>query len=168
MITAALFVVGVLVVAVVVWWRFFHIARPVFPPLEIADNDPLMAEANRKAQRTLDRFRGLYADLNQNARVKVPFVTSAGVREYLWAEVRELGEEDAEVLYLTPPVTHEGRLDRIHRHPLSEIVDWQVELPDGSYRGGFTMRVMFRRGREHWGSLPPQLEEEERRYGDEA
>jgi hypothetical protein len=161
--TNAVVLVAGAVIVLLVWWRFFRIARPAFPPLQIPDDDPLMADARRQAQATLDRFRGLYGSANHKARLKVPFVTTAGVCEYLWAEVRELGAEDAEVLYLTPPVTHTGRLDRIHRHPLSEIVDWQVELPDG-----FTMRVMFTRGREQWGGLPAELEAEERRYGHEA
>jgi uncharacterized protein YegJ (DUF2314 family) len=151
-----------------VWWRFFHIARPAFPPLQIADDDPLMADARSRAQKTLDRFRALYEAPHNGANVKVPFITSSGVREYLWAEVRRLGEADAEVLYVSPPVTHTGRLERVHTHPLSDVVDWQVILPSGRYRGGYTMRVMFVRGREQWGSLPPELEAEEQRYEDET
>ena len=147
-----------------VWWRFFHIARPAFPPLEFSDDDTEMNEARRRAQATLNRFRELYRGPHQGARVKVPLITSSGTREFLWAEVRQLGEQDLEVLYLTPPVTHTGRLERVHRHSVDDVVDWQIELPDGSYRGGFTMRVMFARGRQQWGSLPPELEAERRRY----
>jgi uncharacterized protein YegJ (DUF2314 family) len=127
-----------------------------------------MAEAIERARGTLDQLRHLHSAPNTSVRVKVPFLTSAGVRELLWADVRRLGEEDVEVLYLTPPVTHTGRLERIHVHPIADVVDWQVELPDGAYRGGFTMRVMFTRGREQWGSLPAELEAEERRYAREA
>ena len=150
------------------WGRFFHIARPAFPPLEISDDDPQMEEARLKGQSTLNQFRELYRAPHRGARVKVPFVTSSGTREFLWAEVRQLGKQDVEVLYLTPPVTHTGRLERIHRHTLSDVVDWQIERLDGSYLGGFTMRVMFVRGRQQWGSLPPELEAEEQRYGPEV
>ena len=69
-----------------------------------------------------------------------------------------------EVRYLTPPVTHTGRLERLHTHPVSDLVDWQVELESGKYAGGYTMRVMFVRGREQWGSLPPEVEAEEKKY----
>jgi hypothetical protein len=163
-----LLIVGLALGALLVWWRFVRVARPAFPPLQIDDDDPLMATAMQKARDTLDRFLGLYAQPHRGARCKVPFLTSSGVREYLWAEVRKVAGSDAELLYLTPPVTHTGRLERIHTHPLAEVVDWQIELADGSYRGGFTMRAMFVRGREQWGTLPPELEAEEKKYGDEA
>ena len=162
----ALVVAVVAVVVLYVWWRFLRVARPAFPPLQIDDDDPLMAQAFQRARTTLDRFRTLYAGPHRTARCKVPFVSNAGVREYLWATVRELRPSEVEVLYMTPPVTHTGRLERVHTHPVADIVDWQVELPDGRYAGGYTMRAMFVRGREQWGRLPPALEAEEKKYVD--
>jgi uncharacterized protein YegJ (DUF2314 family) len=156
------------VVALWVWWRYFRIARPRVPPLELSDDDPLIAQAMEKARATIGQFRSLYSQPHRGARCKVPFHTSSGVCEYLWAEVRKLGTTDVEVLYLTPPVTHEGRLERVHTHAVADIVDWQVERPDGRYSGGFTMRAMFIRGREQWGQLPPEVAAEEKRYADEA
>ena len=61
-------------------------------------------------------------------------------------------------------MTHTGRLERLHTHRVADLTDWQVELPSGRYAGGFTVRVMFVRGREQWGSLPPELEAEEKKY----
>lgn len=153
-----------LLVALWVWWRFIRVARPAFPPLAIAEDDPLMRSAMQRARETMDVFRTLHGQPHRDARLKVPFLTNGGVLEYLWAEVRTISGADVEVLYLTPPVSHQGRLERIHTHPLTDAVDWHIELPDGSYRGGFTMRVMFIRGREQWGSLPPELEAEEEKY----
>ena len=69
-----------------------------------------------------------------------------------------------EVRYLRPPVTHTGRLDRLHTRAVADLVDWQVELPSGAYEGGFTMRAMFVRAREQWGTLPKELEAEEAKY----
>ena len=142
--------------------------QPAFPPLQIAEDDPLMQAAVSKAQATLGTFRALHALPHKAARLKIPFITSSGVRELLWAEITRLEENEAEVLYLTPPVTHTGEVERVHIHPLSDAVDWQVELEDETYRGGFTMGVMFIRGREQWGSLPKEIEAEERRYVHEA
>jgi uncharacterized protein YegJ (DUF2314 family) len=160
----ALVLAAVALIVLSVWWRFFRVARPAFPPLQIDDDDPLMAEAFQRARTTLDRFRTLCAEPHRIARCKVPFVSNAGVREYLWATVRELRTSEVEVLYTTPPVTHTGRLERVHTHPVADIVDWQVELPDGRYAGGYTVRAMFVCGREQWGSLPPALEAEETKY----
>jgi uncharacterized protein YegJ (DUF2314 family) len=158
-------VIAIIVVAgIVIWWRFFYIARPAFPPLSIAPDDPLMRDAVTKAKDTIPRFRELAAQPNRGIRVKVPFVSSSGTTEFLWAEVLSFADSQMEVRYLTPPVTHTGRLERLHTHPVTDLVDWQVELASGKYAGGYSMRVMFVRGREQWGSLPPQLETEKKKY----
>ena len=96
--------------------------------------------------------------------MKVTFVSSAGTTEYLWADLLSLSDTQMEVRYLTPPVTHTGRLERLHTHAIADLEDWQVELPSGTYEGGFTMHAMFTRAREQWGSLPPGLAAEERKY----
>ena len=154
----------VIVAVVFIWWRFFYIARPAVPPLSIAPDDPLMREATSKAKESIARFRELAAQPNRGIRVKIPFVSSSGTTEFLWAEVLSFRDSQMEVRYLTPPVTHTGRLERLHTHPVSDLEDWQIESESGKYAGGFTMRVMFVRGREQWGSLPPELEAEEKKY----
>lgn len=159
-------IVVVAVAAFAVWWFFLRVARPKYPPLSIAEDDALMTEAKRKAKATIPRFRDLYAQPHQRANVKVPFVSSAGTTEFLWAKVLALQDSEMEVRYTTPPVTHTGRLERVHKHPVSDIVDWMIQLPSGMYAGGYTMRVMFARGREQWGSLPPEIEAEEKKYVD--
>lgn len=152
------------IAAIFIWWRFFYIARPKFPPLAIAPDDPLMQEAKLKAKESIARFRQLAARPNRGIRVKIPFVSNSGTTELLWAEVLSFHDSQMDVRYLTPPVTHTGRLERLHTHPISDLVDWQIELESGKYTGGYTMRVMFVRGREQWGNLPPALEAEEKKY----
>ena len=147
-----------------VWWRYFYIARPDVPPLVIAPDDPLMLEAISKAKATIPQLRELADRPNRGIRVKVPFVSSSGTTEHLWAEVLSIRDSQMEVRYLTPPVTHTGRLERLHTHTVSDLTDWQVEFESGKYAGGYTMRVMLVRGREQWGSLPPELEGEEKKY----
>lgn len=146
------------------WWWFVGRNLPLFPPLAINDDDSLMIEARCAARASIDSFKEFLSKSNKGARVKVPFITSSGQREYLWAELRDLREDKMEVLYLTPPVTHSGYLERIHIHPIDELADWQIETESGQYHGGYTMRVMFQRGREQWGSLPAELEAEEKKY----
>jgi len=156
---------GLIVIAVTfIWWRFFHIARPDFPPLVIEPDDKLMRDAMAKAKATTTRFRELATQSNRGIRVKVPFVSSSGTTEYLWAEVLSFRDTRMEVRYITPPVTHIGRLERLHTHQVGDLVDWQIELPSGRYAGGYTMCVMFVRGREQWGALPSELEAEEKKY----
>lgn len=161
--TFALIVLG-FVVVLGVWWRYFRIDRPEMPPLSLPADDPLILEATRKARESMGRFRALLREPHKTAHAKVRFVSSSNEVEYLWSECRALRETEIEVFYTTPPVTHSGRLERLHTHPLGDLVDWQIERSDGLYEGGFSMLVMFERAREQWGGLPPELEALERRY----
>jgi uncharacterized protein YegJ (DUF2314 family) len=157
-------VVILLLAAAYLWWRYLYVARPAVPPLTLRPDDPLIAAARAEARATVPKFRALLAEAHRGARVKVAFHSNAGVTEFLWAEVLSLDETQMAVRYLTPPVTHVGRLERLHLHKLNELEDWMVELPSGRYVGGFTMRAMFTRARQQWGELPPALADEERRY----
>lgn len=159
-----LLILIILLVVFLVWWRYFRIARPVVPPLTISPDDPLMNQAIAKAKATIAHFCELVARPHRGAHVKIPFVSSSGETEFLWAEILSLRDSQMEVRYLTPPVTHTGRLERLHTHAVSDLVDWQVEFESGRYEGGYTMRVMFIRGREQWGYLPPKMEAEEKKY----
>lgn len=86
----ALLVTFIAVAGLFVWFRFFYVERPEMPPLSIAPDDPLMTDAIRKAADSIPRFRELQSRPNNGARVKVPFVTSSGTEEFLWAEVLSL------------------------------------------------------------------------------
>jgi uncharacterized protein YegJ (DUF2314 family) len=159
----ALIVAAVVILAVILW-RFVAVPRPKYPPLEIGDDDPEMKAALMKAQETVTELRQLYAQHPKGALVKVPFLTSSGKTEYLAAEVLEIAGDDIKVRLSTPPVSHEGQVERLQTYPLGRIVDWVVVLPGDKRRGGFTMKVMLKKGREQWGSLPAGILEEEKKY----
>lgn len=148
------------------WWWFIARNRPAFPPLAIANDDPLMLEATRKAKASLSQLRALFAQSPEHARVKVPFISNSGETEHLWAELLAIDESEIEVRYLTPSVSHTGTLERVHRHLLNDIEDWVFTKDPTHYVGGFSMRVMFIRGREAWGDLPPELKAEETKYAE--
>jgi hypothetical protein len=107
----------------------------------------------------------LFKDAKDCTNVKVPFVTSSGETEHLWAELLSVEGPNMNVRYTTPPVTHSGKVERLQVHALSDLEDWVVTKDPKKYLGGYSMRVMFRRGRELWGDLPPELKEEESKYG---
>ncbi len=161
----ALIVVAAVVVLGFLWFRFSP-PRPVIPPLAIDDDDPEMKEARTKAQATLPEFVALYRQHPDGAMVKWPFVTSAGRTEYLGAEVLSLEGDVLKIRLSTPPVSHTGKLERLHDVPLKEIVDWVIVLPGDKRKGGYSMRVMFKAARKQWGDLPNQLKEEESKYVD--
>jgi uncharacterized protein YegJ (DUF2314 family) len=147
------------------WWVARN--RPKVPPLEIDDDDPLMLAAIERARGTVDQLRTLHeAGTTRQAQVKIPFRTNGGEVEHLWAEVLELDDDTMKVRYLTPPVTHRGKLEREHEHPVSDLEDWAVFDTSGNIRGGFTQRAMFERARARWGGLPDPLAAQEARYVD--
>lgn len=163
---STLFVTGMtaaLLSATAAWvrWRASHTA---IRPLEIADDDPLMAEAIAEARRTVDRLRELAPRYPLAAHVKIRFASASGNTEYLWAELRALREQDMEVFLVNLPVTHSEKVERLRTVPLDDLADWQVEKEDGRFEGGGTMRVLFTRAREQWGALPSEMSELERRY----
>jgi len=153
------------VLAWVAWWWFVARNRPAFPPLAIDDNDPLMVEARHNARDTIPQLLDLFKGAKEFTRVKLPFVSNSGETEHLWAELLSVEGSNIHVRYMTPPVTHTGKLERLHTHPLSDIEDWVVTKNPAKYIGGYSMRVMFQRGRELWGDLPPKLKAEESKYG---
>lgn len=161
---SVLIALALVAIALFIWWRYFHVARPAIPPLVLPDDDPLMLAATEQARATLDEFHELSKAPNRGVHVKVPFVSSSGTTEFLWADLLSLKGGSMKVRYITPPVTHSGRLERLHAHPLSDLVDWRIELPSGVYAGGFTMRAMFVRAREQTKDLPQELQAEEAKY----
>jgi uncharacterized protein YegJ (DUF2314 family) len=152
------------VIGLIVAWLQMRSSSPAVPPLEIDQDDPEMVAARQHAKETIADFLSLYRQFPKGAAVKIPFVSSSGVTEFLFAEVDGVREEKLEVRLMTPPVTHTGRLDRFWTVPTTDIVDWVITMPDGKKNGGFTMRVMFKKGREKWGDLPKKLKEEELKY----
>jgi uncharacterized protein YegJ (DUF2314 family) len=148
----------------IIWWLFFRIPRPEFPPLAVDENDPLMIEAIKTAKLHLPDFISLFDKNKSNSQVKVPFKSSTGQIEFLWAEPLRIIETNIEVSLLTPPVTHVGKVNRFQIYALNDLLDWAVSLENGKIKGGYTMRVMFKIAKEKWGQLPDNLKAEELKY----
>src|SRR6187431_1728953 len=81
-VTVILLILGALL-ALGVWWRFFHIARPEMPPLQLTPDDPLILEATSRATQSLDRFRELLRGAHKGAMAKVRFVSNSNETEFL-------------------------------------------------------------------------------------
>jgi uncharacterized protein YegJ (DUF2314 family) len=150
-------------------WLFirWRSPRPEFPPLQTDPDDPLLLAAMERATATLEAFRSHLAGPRESALVKLRFVSSSGQVEHLWAEVVEvLGPGELGVRLVTPPVTHNGTLDRLHRCAFEDIEDWQVRDNAGKIHGGFTQRAMFAIARRDGIALPEQLRAHEAEYAD--
>jgi uncharacterized protein YegJ (DUF2314 family) len=132
----------------------------------IANDDPLMVLANKKARETLPTLRDLFKEHPHDTMVKFPFVTDSGQTEHLWAELIALRSDAFKARVKTLPVTHAGKFQKIQERPLDDLEDWQVELRDGRIRGGYGFQVVFYRTKEKLGQLPPAAAAHEGRFVD--
>ena len=158
------FVILGLVVAAIIWW-YFRYARPQFSPLNTAPDEPLLLEAYQKARASLSEFRALFERYPKNAIIKLKFVSNSNQVEHLWAEVLEpAGEAEYRVRLVTPPVTHSGKLDRLHICKEVDIEDWQVTDDEGKHHGAFSQRAMYAIARRDGVTLPKKLLAVEKYY----
>jgi uncharacterized protein YegJ (DUF2314 family) len=98
--------------------------------------------------------------------VKFRFKTDQGANENLWADLLSLSSTEAEVYVRTPPVEHEGQMERTLKVPIDDIVDWQVEFRDGTLAGGFSNRAMFKIFEREEGYMHPEFKEHIGRFRD--
>lgn len=157
--------VGTLVVHEL-WQRLVPPPYLYLGAVAVADDDPLMLEARQKARVTLSRFLDeLLPAHPQDSMVKFALETSDGSVENVWADVVAVSGERLSVLVRTLPSAGSGEplTSEIGR---GEILDWMVELPDGTLRGGFTNRALFAIYAREVGRTHPDAEEQLARFRD--
>ena len=130
----------------------------------VSNDDPLMLSALEEAKRTWPQFRQLFALHPKDSLVKFRLTTKAGDIENVWGDLLELADETATVYLRTMPVGDADLSSRRMTIPVADIVDWQVMVPDGSLRGGFTQQATFRIIEREEGSLSNKFREELARY----
>lgn len=133
---ALLLIIAVLILAVAAL-IYFHDDGP----LPVDPKNPLWRMSTRRAQETIPLMKQLHADKTLEVMVKYPLVTSAGEREHLWGILVDLTGSEMKVTIETPPVTDDKPLPDGFIVPIEELEDWQVDLPDGKIRGGFTTQA---------------------------
>jgi uncharacterized protein YegJ (DUF2314 family) len=147
-------------------WLYFKVVspRPEFPPLETDPDDPMLLAAMAKARESIEDFKSLYKKYPDDAFVKLYFVSNTDNVEHLAAHVEEMKDDELRVLLVTPPVTHNGHLDRVYTCTFDDIEDWQVTDVAGNIYGGFTQRAMFDIARREGVELPEDLQKMEEKY----
>ena len=130
----------------------------------VSNDDPLMLAAIAEAKRSWPKFLELFAAHPRDSIVKFRLTTKAGEIENVWGDLLELSADSATVYLRTLPVGEADIPDRRMRIPAGDIVDWQVMVPDGSLRGGFTQQATFRIIEREQGTLPRQYADQLGRY----
>jgi uncharacterized protein YegJ (DUF2314 family) len=144
---------------------------PTLRPIPLGTDHPLLADATRKAQASLETFRRFVAERPGPCIVKFPLLTNQQVVEHVWAELIEWRGDTMLIQYESVPVTQTAPLDRRVERSTSELEDWAVVRPDGRMVGGFSQRAMIQAVREQekkprWG-LRRRLAIEEARFVNE-
>ncbi|MCA9736888.1 MAG: hypothetical protein R3E98_17180 [Gemmatimonadota bacterium] len=158
-----LLALAVAVIATVVWWS----GSRREPPGAFEDmTSPPWSDAIAKARGSVPTLRELFPAHRGRIAVKFPLQTSRGELEHVWGELLELGQDSFVAGLDTPP----RRGKPVGRPPytlaLSELEDWQLEMPDGAIRGGYTTRLDLERARERGQAIPDHILAMESRFVD--
>lgn len=152
------------IIVIGIWYFFLQIPRPKIMPLEIDKDNPKMVNAIKNAKSNLEEFKKLLNLYPKEAQVKIPFLTSSGENEFIWGNVTKLIENELSIFLITPPISHDGIVNRHIKCDLNNIVDWIIRVPNKKFKGGYTMKVMFEIYKEEYGELPQLLLEEKSKY----
>ena len=142
-----------------VWlWRSW-VPSEGSPRVRIAPTDPILQRARERARAELPALHALLEEHRERAQIKL--MVAAGA-EYAgqWADVLAWDAAGATVLERGP--------FRERAVPWADVEDWQVELPDGTLRGGFTVVACWRIRERETGRLPSEARRELPRFLDAA
>jgi hypothetical protein len=128
-------------------------------------NDPLWLSAIAAARASQDEMRRLHEAHGPDLHVKYPLVAKSGEIEHVWGPLLELTAGSLKVGLATPPV---GGLqaDPPFAIASSELEDWQLVLPDGKVRGGFTTQAQIALTVKSGWALPDHVKYLEGRFVD--
>lgn len=128
------------VLTILIWFGLRYGSSRVTP---IAPNDPLWVAAIDKARATVSTMKQFHED-GHEVWVKFPLTIADGGTEHVWGRLITVQESSLRCTIETPPVAGSGPADATVQTDVRELEDWQVALPDGSIRGGYTTRAQAR------------------------
>lgn len=144
--------------------------RCIFQPydylgvLPVSPEDPIMLDALATARETLPAFIRAFPRHQRDSMVKFPVTTPSGRRELVWADLLEITGDMAKVYVRTAPVEETPDFQPDSTVPVADILDWQIEFPDGSLCGGYTNRALFKVFERTEGYMHPKFRDHMRRF----
>ncbi|CAN5340600.1 hypothetical protein BH09BAC1_BH09BAC1_11540 [soil metagenome] len=123
-------------------------------------NNNLWNTAKMQAKATLDTFYYLYPNYPEHSFVKFTNDGASGFQEDIWALVTGVGPGFVQIQVQPRYLTEKNRIPE-RELPAGKIIDWMVELPNGSIRGGYTTQALLeldiKKGRPNADSLHKNL-----------
>jgi uncharacterized protein YegJ (DUF2314 family) len=157
--------------AMAVHWvfeRFFADPFLYLGSMPVASDDPLMARARQQVKETWPQFLKLYPEHKEDSCVRFEFTSDTDQVEHLWGDALEISSDHVTVFVRTPPATQKEPLESQRMTiPIEKVTDWQIEFRDGTLRGGFSIRAMFKIFERSEGYLPREFKEQLDRFRDE-
>ncbi len=160
----SLIVFAFAVIASVVWLVIKSRPQPFGDFIDLSR--PPWSEAVAKARQSIPTLRELFPAHRGSVGVKYPVQTSRGETEPVWGVLRELGSESFVAGLDTPLLRGKPVGEPPYTLALSELEDWQLEMPDGSIRGGYTTRLDIKLARESGRPVPDHMQSMEARFVD--
>ena len=152
-----------LFVPLVVWMVVKSRSRP---GMHVDTSSQPWAAAISRTQASIPTLRQLFADGGAPIDVKFPLQNSKGEVEHVWGELLALSDETFTADLRTPMLRGRPISEAPFQIPLAALEDWQVELPDGRIRGGFTTQLEISLAREQGRAIPAHIESMARRFVD--
>jgi uncharacterized protein YegJ (DUF2314 family) len=126
--------------------------------------NPLWIRALERARATVSQMRGLF-DAGHEVWVKFPLQVGPE-REHFWGRIRSAEGLTLCVAVETRPVRGGNAPEQVNVS-IEDLEDWQVQLADGSIRGGFTTRAQAEMACQQGRPVPPHIAEMLKRMIDE-
>ena len=128
-------------------------------------NDPLWLKAIESARASQEEMRNLYSQHGSELFVKYPLTARNGETEHVWGPLLELMADSMKVGLATPPV---GGLAAEPPLTIAAAVleDWQLVLPDGAVRGGFTTQAQIALTLKSGWAVPEHVKELQGKFVD--
>jgi uncharacterized protein YegJ (DUF2314 family) len=130
--------------------------------------DPESAEwraAVLKAQSSVGSLSQLLAE-RQAPLIKFALRDKRGEAEHVWGDLKALTTTHFTALLATPLLDGSALAGSTHCLPVEQLEDWQVELPDGRIRGGFTTQLEISAARRARRPIPRHIAAMEGRFVD--
>ena len=149
------------------WERFVFRPYEYLGTMGVSDDDPIMNEAIEQGTSTLAHFlANVYPGHAEDSIVKFRYSNKTGETEHLWGDLLEERGDLLKVYVRTFPLDPHDGFERTVDVAIDDVIDWSVEFRDGTLRGGFTNRALFRIFEREQGYLHPKFERHMARFRD--
>lgn len=104
--------------------------------------NPLWATAKARAKATIDTLYAYYPQYPNASFAKFSNDGPSGFREDIWAPIIALGPGFVKVK-IDPKYLTDQQKNPERELPTGQLLDWMIQLPNNSIRGGFTTQALL-------------------------